>query len=227
MGGVKGAETIRAFVALDLDVKSVRRVVRVADRLRMASGAPSATWTPQGNVHLTLKFMADLPAVAVAPFAKALALLVDAKKAPEPGTCRLQAFPSVEQANVIVIELADPRGDLSKLATKIDKLGSRHGVARESRAFVPHVTLASLGRPGTMHAGATIPVMRISSVLSESTVYPRHPELRDLRSSAIWPFLALALVVLLALVRSIWVIPGRRRRLPGQAGVPGSGGRNS
>jgi hypothetical protein len=89
---------------------------------------------------------------------------------------------------------------------------------------VPHVTLASLGRPGTMHAGATIPVMRISSVLSESTVYPRHPELRDLRSSAIWPFLALALVVLLALVRSIWVIPGRRRRLPG---VPGSGGRNS
>jgi|HubBroStandDraft_6_1064221.scaffolds.fasta_scaffold632931_2 2'-5' RNA ligase len=147
MGGVKGAETIRAFVALDLDVKSVRRVVRVADRLRMASGAPSATWTPQGNVHLTLKFMADLPAVAVAPFAKALALLVDAKKAPEPGTCRLQAFPSVEQANVIVIELADPRGDLSKLATKIDKLGSRHGVARESRAFVPHVTLARLKRP--------------------------------------------------------------------------------
>ena len=147
MGGVKGAETIRAFVALDLDVKSVRRVVRVADRLRMASGAPSATWTPQGNVHLTLKFMADLPAAAVGPFGKALALLVDAKRAPEPGTCRLQAFPSVEQANVIVIELADPHGDLSKLAAKIDKLGSRHGVAREARAFVPHVTLARLKRP--------------------------------------------------------------------------------
>lgn len=77
---------------------------------------------------------------------------------------------------------------------------------------VPHVTLAGLGRPGTVKAGAAIPVMRISSVLSDSTVYPRHPELRDLRSSAVWPFLVLALVVVLALGRPIWVIPGRLRR---------------
>jgi RNA 2',3'-cyclic 3'-phosphodiesterase len=147
MGGVKSAETIRAFVALDLDAKSVRRVLRVADRLRMASGAPSATWTPQDHVHLTLKFMARLPVDAVAPLGKALATLVDAGKPPQPGTCRLEAFPSVEQADVVVIELADPKGDLSRLAAKIDKLASRHGVARESRAFRPHVTLARLKRP--------------------------------------------------------------------------------
>jgi RNA 2',3'-cyclic 3'-phosphodiesterase len=147
MGAAKSAERIRAFVALDLDAKSVRRVVRVADRLRMASGAPSATWTPQESVHLTLKFMADLPVAAVAALGEALAALVDAKKTPKPGTCRLQAFPSVEQASVVVIQLADPLGDLAKLAAKIDKLASRHGVARESRAFVPHVTLARLKRP--------------------------------------------------------------------------------
>jgi 2'-5' RNA ligase len=147
MGGAKSGETIRAFVALDLDTKSVRRVVRVADRLRMASGAPSATWTPQDSVHVTLKFLGDLSVAAVAPLAKALEGLVDAKKAPQPGTCRLDAFPSVEQANVIVIELTDPLGDLSRLATKIEKLASRHGIARESRAFRPHVTLARLKRP--------------------------------------------------------------------------------
>jgi 2'-5' RNA ligase len=147
MAGAKVADAIRAFVALDLDAKSVRRVVRLADRLRMASGAPSATWTLQDNVHLTLKFMASLPAAAVGPLSKALAALVDPGKAPQPGPCRLRAFPSVEQANVIVIELVDPRGDLSKLAAKIEKLASRHGVAREPRAYVPHVTLARLKRP--------------------------------------------------------------------------------
>ncbi len=146
MGGGKLADTIRAFVALDLDAKSLRRVVRLADRLRMASGAPSATWTPQESVHLTLKFMASLPAAAVAPLGKALAPLVDGG-APQPGTCHLRAFPSVEQASVIVIELADPRGDLSRLAAKIEKLTSRQGVPRESRAFVPHVTIARLKRP--------------------------------------------------------------------------------
>lgn len=147
MGGIKSAETIRAFVALDLDTRSVRRAVRVADRLRMASGAPSATWTPQDHVHVTLKFMEHLPVDSVAPFGKALAAFVDARGAPKPGTCRLAAFPSVEEASVVVIELADPRGDLSKLAAKIDKLALRHGIARESRPFQPHVTLARLKRP--------------------------------------------------------------------------------
>ena len=60
---------------------------------------------------------------------------------------RLQAFPSVEQASVIVIELTDPLGELAKLAAKIEKLVARHGVARESRAFVPHVTVARIKRP--------------------------------------------------------------------------------
>jgi len=147
MRGVKATDTIRAFVALDLDAKSVRRVVRLADRLRMASGAPSAAWTPQDNVHVTLKFMADLPSAAVASLGHAISALVDSKKTPQPGTCRLHAFPSPEQASIIVIVLADPLGDLSKLASKIERLASRHGVAPESRPFVPHVTLARLKRP--------------------------------------------------------------------------------
>jgi 2'-5' RNA ligase len=147
MGGAKSVEAIRAFVALDLDSRSLRRVVRVADRLRMASGAPSATWTPHHNIHVTLKFMARLRQAAVVPLGQALAPLVDPRKTPQPGTCRLDAFPSVGHANVIVIVLADPLGDIAKLAAKVEKLAARHGVPPESRPFVPHVTLARLKRP--------------------------------------------------------------------------------
>ena len=146
-GWAKKPDTIRAFVALDLDAMSMRRVVRIADRLRMASGAPSASWTPQGKMHVTLKFMAALPLAAVPPLTKALATLVEGKKAPVPGTCRLQAFPSVEQAHVIVVELTDPHRDLAKLAAKIEKLASRHGVEPEPRPFRPHATIARLKRP--------------------------------------------------------------------------------
>jgi RNA 2',3'-cyclic 3'-phosphodiesterase len=148
MGGTKSAEVIRAFVALDLDSKSLRRVVRVADRLRMASGAPSATWSPHDSLHLTLKFMAALPVAAVAPLGKALATLVDSRTTgPQLGTCRLDAFPSVAHASVVVIVLADPLGELAKLAAKIEKLAARHGAAAEGRPFVPHVTVARLKRP--------------------------------------------------------------------------------
>ncbi|HEX4449158.1 MAG TPA: RNA 2',3'-cyclic phosphodiesterase [Polyangiaceae bacterium] len=139
--------TIRAFAAMDLDAMSVRRVMRVADRLRMASGAPSAAWTSPDKVHVTLKFMGDLPADAVGPVGEALEALVDPKKAPRPGACSLQAFPTIELAEIIVLELTDPAGDLAKLARKLEKVAARHGVAPETRVFRPHITLARLKRP--------------------------------------------------------------------------------
>jgi 2'-5' RNA ligase len=139
--------TIRAFVAVDLDTVSVRRVARVADRLRMGSGAPSATWTPTANIHVTLKFVADLPEDAVLPLGKAVGALVTGKKAPRPGTFRLDAFPSIEEAEIILAALEDPFDDLRKLALTLDKLAGKYGAPSDARPFRPHVTLARLKRP--------------------------------------------------------------------------------
>jgi 2'-5' RNA ligase len=147
MGGARTVETLRAFAALDLDATSIRRVLRVADRLRIASGAPSATWTPQDKLHLTLKFMGSLPPEAVAPVGKALEELAAAKAGLRLGACALEAFPSAEHANVVVLELADPDGDLAKIARKLDKVAAKYGIEPESRAFRPHLTLARLKRP--------------------------------------------------------------------------------
>lgn len=146
------AETIRAFVALDLDAMSLRRVVRIADRLRMGSGAPSANWTPAANMHATLKFMGELALDAVAPFGQALGEIVAANPAPGPYALRLAAFPRASHARIVVVELdevgeareAREAGALGKLAEKIEKLAAKHGVPREDRAFRPHVTLARL-----------------------------------------------------------------------------------
>ena len=58
----KKTATIRAFVALDLDPMSLRRVVRVADRLRMGSGAPSATvvYTIADGIRMCSTSMAEI-----------------------------------------------------------------------------------------------------------------------------------------------------------------------
>jgi 2'-5' RNA ligase len=139
--------SIRAFVALDLDPVSVRRVARISDRLRMGSGAPSATWTRPEKFHLTLKFIGELPLDGVAWLAKALAVLAVGKNAPRPGTFRLDAFPSVEEAEIVVAVLQDPFGDLRMLALALDEIASKHGCPTEARPFRPHVTLARLKRP--------------------------------------------------------------------------------
>ncbi|HTQ45548.1 MAG TPA: RNA 2',3'-cyclic phosphodiesterase [Polyangiaceae bacterium] len=148
MAAAKGkTERIRAFVALDLDTTSLRRVVRTADRLRMASGAPAATWSAGDKMHITLKFAGELDAAAAAPIGKALRELAEGKPAPAPCTVKLDAFPKVEHARVIVAELVDASGDITKLAAAVDKLAAKHGVPKEDRPFRPHVTLARLKRP--------------------------------------------------------------------------------
>ncbi|HEX3343951.1 MAG TPA: RNA 2',3'-cyclic phosphodiesterase [Polyangiaceae bacterium] len=142
----KKSATVRAFVALDLDPMSLRRVVRVADRLRMGSGAPSATWVPGPKMHVTLRFMGALPESAIAPLAKGLGALCDGKAAPKPCALRLAAFPTVEDAEIVVVELDDTSGGVIKLAEKIDKLATKLGIAGDARPFRPHVTLARLKR---------------------------------------------------------------------------------
>jgi len=134
--------TIRAFAALDLDGTGQRRMVRLSDRLRMSSGAPSANWVPAGKLHVTLKFAAELPASVVAALSKSLAPLAEGKPAPPACALRLDAFPSLAKASVVVATLLDEKGGLAKLAGKVDKLFAKYGVAPDTREYKPHVTLA-------------------------------------------------------------------------------------
>jgi 2'-5' RNA ligase len=136
--------TLRAFVALDLDATGRRRVMRLSDRLRMASGAPSAAWVAANKMHVTLKFVADLPEAAVAPLGKAIGAMVQGRPAPPACALRLDAFPSTAKARVVVVELVDEGGALAKLAARVDKLVAKYDVPLETRAFRPHVTLARL-----------------------------------------------------------------------------------
>ncbi len=141
------AQTLRAFVALDLDATSVRRVARVADRLRMGSGAPSAAWTPSAKIHVTVKFLGTIAREIVNPLAEAIGRLATGKAAPSPGGFGLHAFPSPEAAELVVALLADPRGQVARLALRVEKIASKHGVPVETREFRPHVTLARLKLP--------------------------------------------------------------------------------
>lgn len=142
-----GGPTLRAFIALDLDAMSLRRVARVSNRLRMGSGAPSASWVPAARMHVTVKFLGTIARDAVEPLARALKPLATGKAAPRLGAFRLDAFPSLEASEVVVASLEDPGGDVARLATRLEKLATKHGAPSEKREFRPHVTLARLKMP--------------------------------------------------------------------------------
>jgi 2'-5' RNA ligase len=99
-------------------------------------------------MHVTLKFAGELPVEAVDPIAAALGPLAIAPRLPWTCPVAIGAFPAIERARVLVLELADDEGGtLARLAASVDERFATHGVAREKRAFRPHLTLARLKRP--------------------------------------------------------------------------------
>jgi 2'-5' RNA ligase len=94
-----------------------------------------------------MKFVAELPIETIDPLGKSLRPLVEGKRAPKACSFRLNAFPTIEQARVVIVELVDASGELTKLADKVDKVVHTYGIPREERPFHPHVTFARLKRP--------------------------------------------------------------------------------
>jgi RNA 2',3'-cyclic 3'-phosphodiesterase len=146
---------IRTFIALTIP-EEVKAVIGMAmSELKAKNHA--VRWVKSEGLHITLKFLGDIPEQTVATVAagldKAAALC-------PPLTLRLAgfgAFPNVKRAKVVWVGLEGDMNDLSRLATDIDKMCIAYGVAGESRPFSGHITLGRLKAP-TMVDLATNPV---------------------------------------------------------------------
>jgi len=138
---LEGAPLMRAFCACNLDVPSVRRLAEVAGALAAHPLAPKARWVPPTKMHVTLRFFGDVDLGLAPALRDAIAPLADPPRLREVRFDGLSAFPSVEEARVVVALLRDD-GELARLASLVEESVTKLGFERESRAFRPHVTLA-------------------------------------------------------------------------------------
>ena len=138
------SESMRAFVAFDLDADSVARFTALAERLR-ASRPPrlKASFVTPDRMHVTVKFLGPTRLDLAAPLGEAVRAC--AARAPLVTRPRpIDAFGSPKRAHVIIVPLADPDGALADIAEAIEARAQPLGFARETRAYRPHVTLARL-----------------------------------------------------------------------------------
>jgi len=144
--GERNDGTLRAFVALDLDAVSLKRVAHLSQCLQATTTAPRATWAPPEKMHVTLAFAGALRSDLVDALARALQPMAKSVLIPTVHRSWLDAFPSTTKAGVLVLRLHDENGALATLAEKITALPSLRTVGRKDRPFRPHVTLARLRR---------------------------------------------------------------------------------
>ena len=128
---------MRLFLALDIDDQIRERIARFVDGV--LSFAPDARWVKPESLHLTLKFIGEQPETAQDRIKHAMAGVQ--VPAPEIHFRSFGFFPTANAARVFCIGMESGL-QLQALAAAIDDKMPSLGIAKEDRAFSPHLTLA-------------------------------------------------------------------------------------
>jgi 2'-5' RNA ligase len=139
---------MRLFVALDIpeDVRS--SLAAFVARLRPM--CPDARWVRKEGLHVTMKFIGETPVEQLNAIQAALANL----PARAPISMKFHGtgfFPNSRRPRVLWAGV-ECGPELAALAGHVDSALAALGVAREERAFSPHLTLARFDEPRGLDA---------------------------------------------------------------------------
>ena len=95
----------------------------------------------QEKIHLTLKFLGDVAEEDLDMIEKALQPVSSGHDPFEVSTSGFGAFPSAKRANILWSGIEQGSEHLRTLAEEVENLLAPAGFERESRPYVPHLTL--------------------------------------------------------------------------------------
>jgi len=133
-------ENIRSFIAINLSSEIHQNLENVINELRENVGRIPIRWVPAKNIHLTIKFLGDIPINQLSSIEDILRS--NAVKYPyfEIIVGDLGVFPSIQKPRVIWVGVEAP-SELKSLHKDIDADLAQIGYEPENRPFSPHLTL--------------------------------------------------------------------------------------
>ena len=143
----KKIETWRVFCAIELPATVREKLSDHITHLRAAAPDSTATWVRPENIHLTLKFVGEVPVSRVRDLTQAAANVVAGLSPFEILIGDTGSFPKHGTPRVLWIGVDDHSGKLAQLHAKIEDECQRLGFAKEGRAFNPHLTIARSRKP--------------------------------------------------------------------------------
>jgi 2'-5' RNA ligase len=134
---------MRLFVAMEIPSTVGENLASLLESLRAVS--PQTRWVRSENLHVTLKFIGEVPQAKLAGIRGALAGV----RSEQPVTLDFRGlgfFPNEKRPRVFWAGIA-ASPSLRTLAADIDGATEKLGIPREQRAFSPHLTLARFEPP--------------------------------------------------------------------------------
>ncbi|KQN00851.1 2'-5' RNA ligase [Sphingobium sp. Leaf26] len=146
-----------------------------AHLLSLMMGVEGARWQDDAQLHLTLRFIGEVDRHRANDIADALSAIRFS-----PFDIQLSGVGRFDRKGVVDTLWAgvQPRDPLERLHKKADRACISTGLPPESRAYLPHITLARFGRTGAFvdpfvarHAALTCPLFRVDGfTLYESRI---------------------------------------------------------
>ena len=158
-------ESARAFVAIELSLEMREALGELIARLK-GMGLSSVRWVNPEAVHLTLKFLGNVPRAQIGEITHALSrsVLGSAPFTLEMGD--VGGFPTLDAPRVLWVGLKGELDELASLQQKVEETLQSLGFPKERRPFTPHLTLAR------MRDGATSRERRMAGEASSRTGPP-------------------------------------------------------
>jgi 2'-5' RNA ligase len=136
-------EQIRSFIAIELSDEAKKGLARLRRELERDEHK-FVKWVEPGGIHLTLKFLGNIPSKRVTEITAAIEEAAQGISPFHLEISGLGTFPSLRQARVFWVGIGGEVDKLSRLQQNIDSALAALGFAKEERSFVPHLTLARI-----------------------------------------------------------------------------------
>jgi 2'-5' RNA ligase len=136
---------IRSFIAIDLSSAVQERLVQVLDQLSSKFDRKIVRWVQVEKIHLTLKFLGDVPVSEIQTIHKILdeTLIKQPKFSFE--VARLGAFPSIRNPRIIWVGVEAPP-TLTEIKLELDRQLGESGYSKDKKPFSPHLTLGRVSK---------------------------------------------------------------------------------
>lgn len=155
---------IRLFIAIEISSEIQERLSETADQLKGHLKGLPLRWVPVMNIHLTLKFLGDVPVENLVELKSTLETEAASSQLFDITIGQLGVFPSFHRPRVIWTGIQAPE-TFYALQARIEQESRRLGYAGDGRQYQPHLTLARVSK----NASAT-EIRRIGEVLQNQIV---------------------------------------------------------
>jgi 2'-5' RNA ligase len=137
-----GKEIIRTFVCVEMP-GAIRDGMEQL-QLKLKQAGAEVSWVKPSNIHLTLKFLGDVPRPKIQGVCSAVERAAHVIEPFEIEVSGTGCFPSMSSPRVLWVGLSQVSNELKQLHAVLENELAGEGFARETRRFAPHLTIGRL-----------------------------------------------------------------------------------